>query len=455
VIEKVLIVGAAGRDFHNFNVYFRENPRYKVIAFTAAQIPNIEGRTYPAELAGHLYPDGVPIYPEQDMARLIRKHRIDLVAFSYSDVSYGEVMHKAAIAMAEGADFILLGATYTMLKSKKPVIAVCAVRTGAGKSQTTLKTATILQELGKRIVVVRHPMPYGDLSRQAVQRLSAYSDFETNRCTIEEREEYDPLIEKNIVVYAGIDYGRILERAESEADIIIWDGGNNDTPFYAPDLHIVVFDPHRAGHELGYYPGETNMIMADVAVINKVDTATPANVEKVRKNIAAGNPRARIILAESPISVDNPESVRGRRVLVVEDGPTITHGGMPFGAATIAARDLGAAEIVDPLPFAVGSIRQTYEQYPHIGNQLPSMGYSEQQIADLEATINRTECDMVIFSTPTDLNSFLRINKPALRARYKYKDHCPPYLKDMLIEKLREIEISYMPQRGRGPEYTD
>ena len=350
MIEKVLIVGAAGRDFHNFNVYFRGNPRYRVIAFTAAQIPNIEGRTYPPELAGDLYPDGIPVYSEQDMAGLIREHRIDLVAFSYSDVSYEEVMHKAAIAMAEGADFILLGATYTMLKSKKPVIAVCAVRTGCGKSQTTRKVAAILQELGKRIVVVRHPMPYGDLKRQAVQRLSTYEDFEIDKCTIEEREEYEPLIERDIVVYAGIDYGRILERAEAEADIIIWDGGNNDTPFYFPDLHIVVFDPHRAGHELLYYPGETNMIMADVAVINKVDTALWSDVEKVKKNIAASNPDAIVILAESPIVVDDPERIQGRRVLVIEDGPSITHGGMPFGAATIAARNFGASQIVDPRP---------------------------------------------------------------------------------------------------------
>jgi predicted GTPase len=375
------------------------------------------------------------------MAGLIREHRIDLVAFSYSDVSYEEVMHKAAIAMAEGADFILLGATYTMLKSKKPVIAVCAVRTGCGKSQTTRKVAAILQELGKRIVVVRHPMPYGDLKRQAVQRLSTYEDFEIDKCTIEEREEYEPLIERDIVVYAGIDYGRILERAEAEADIIIWDGGNNDTPFYFPDLHIVVFDPHRAGHELLYYPGETNMIMADVAVINKVDTALPANIEQVKKNVAASNPDATIILAESPISVDNPERIRGRRVLIVEDGPTITHGGMPFGAATIAARNFGAAEIVPPFPFAVGSIRETYERYPNIGNQLPSMGYSEQQIADLEATINRAECDLVLFSTPTDLNCLLRINKPALRVRYEYKDHGPPFLKNVLVEKLKKIGI--------------
>ena len=442
MIERVIIVGAAGRDFHNFNVYFRGNPRYKVIAFTAAQIPNIEGRTYPAELAGELYPDGIPIYPERDMERLIREYRIDLVAFSYSDVSYGEVMHKAAIAMAEGADFILLGATYTMLESSKPVIAVCAVRTGAGKSQTTRKIAGMIkQEFGKKIVVVRHPMPYGDLGRQVVQRLSTYGDFESNKCTIEEREEYEPLIERGITVYAGIDYGRVLECAESEADIIIWDGGNNDTPFYAPDLHIVVFDPHRAGHELLYYPGEVNMIMADVAVINKVDTAPQANVERVKKNIAASNPDATVILAESPIAADNPERIRGRRVLVVEDGPSITHGGMPYGAATIAARRFGAAEIVAPQPFAVGSIRESYQRYPHIGNQLPSMGYSEQQIKDLEATINRADCDLVVFATPADLGGLLHINKPAIRIRYEYKDHGPPFLKDVLADKLEKMGV--------------
>lgn len=442
MIENVIIVGAAGRDFHNFNVYFRGNPRYRVIAFTAAQIPNIEGRTYPAELAGELYPDGIPVYPERDMARLIREHRIDLVAFSYSDVSYQEVMHKAAIAMAEGADFILLGATYTMLKSKKPVVAVCAVRTGAGKSQTTRKVAQILKEKpGKKLVVVRHPMPYGDLRRQVVQRLSTYADFKSNKCTIEEREEYEPLIERGITVYAGTDYGRVLEEAESEADIIIWDGGNNDTPFYFPDLHIVVFDPHRPGHELLYYPGETNMIMADVAVINKVDTALHDNVEQVRKNIEACNHVATIILAESPITVDDPERIRGRRVLVVEDGPSITHGGMPFGAATIAARNFGASQIVDPLPFAVGTIKQTYRTWPHIGNQLPSMGYSKRQMMDLEETINRVECDLVVFSTPTDLGSLLRINKPALRVRYEYKDHCPPYLRDVIERKLEETGI--------------
>lgn len=442
MIEKVIIVGAAGRDFHNFNVYFRGNPRYRVIAFTAAQIPNMEGRTYPPELAGELYPDGVPIYAERDMAELIREHRIDLVAFSYSDVSYRHVMHKAAIAMAEGADFILLGATYTMLQSRKPVIAICAVRTGAGKSQTTRKIASLLKDKsGKRIVVVRHPMPYGDLRKQAVQRFSSYEDFDSNKCTIEEREEYEPLIERGITVYAGVDYGLILERAESEADIILWDGGNNDTPFYFPDLHIVVFDPHRAGHELLYYPGETNMIMTDVAVINKVDTAPQAKVEEVAGNIAASNPRATIVLAESPITADDPERIRGRRVLVIEDGPSITHGGMPFGAATIAARMFGAAEIVPVRQFAVGSIRETFERYPHIGNQLPSMGYSEQQIRDLEATINRADCDLVIFSTPADLRCMLQVNKPAIRVRYEYKDHGPPFLEDIVLQSLAQKGI--------------
>ncbi len=439
MIEKVIIVGAAGRDFHNFNVYFRENPRYRVIAFTAAQIPNIEGRTYPPDLAGKLYPEGIPIFPEEEMAALIREHRIDLVAFSYSDVPYRYVMHMAAMAMAEGADFILLGATYTMLKSHRPVVAVCAVRTGCGKSQTTRKICRILQERGKRVVVVRHPMPYGDLRKQAVQRFSSLEDFNTNRCTIEEREEYEPLIERGIVVYAGIDYGRILEKAEREADIIIWDGGNNDTPFYFPDIHIVVFDPHRAGHELLYYPGETNMIMADVAVINKVDTALRENVEKVRGNIAGSNPDAVVILAESPIIVDDPGRITGKRVLVVEDGPTLTHGGMPFGAASIAARQFGAAEMVDPKPFAVGSIRKTFESYPHIGSQLPSMGYSEQQIRDLEATINAVDCDLVVFSTPADLTSLLNLNKPALRVRYEYKDHGRPRLEDILTARLKKL----------------
>lgn len=439
MIEKVIIVGAAGRDFHNFNVYFKGNPRYRVIAFTAAQIPNIEGRVYPPELAGDLYPEGIPVYLEQDMASLIREYRIDLVAFSYSDVSYAEVMQTAAVAMAEGADFILLGATYTMLKSQKPVVAICAVRTGCGKSQTTRKVARTLLDKGKRVVVVRHPMPYGDLRRQVVQRLATYEDFQINRCTIEEREEYEPLIERGITVYAGIDYELILRRAEMEADIILWDGGNNDTPFFSPDVHIVVFDPHRPGHELLYYPGQTNMLMADVAIINKVDTAPWVNVERVRANIEKSNPSADIILAESPIIVDNAERIRGRRVLVVEDGPTITHGEMPFGAATIAARNSGAGEIVDPHPYAVGAIKETFERYPKIGRQLPSMGYSAQQIMDLEATINRVDCDLVVFSTPADLTCLLHLNKPVLRVRYEYKDFQEPFLADVLVERLKKI----------------
>ena len=437
MIEKVLIVGAAGRDFHNFNVYFRDNSRYRVKAFTSAQIPNIKGRIYPPELAGELYPEGIPIYPEEEMVDLIRKHRIDLVAFSYSDVSYPEVMHKASAAMAEGADFILLGATYTMLKAKKPVVAVCAIRTGCGKSQTTRKIADILLGRGKRVVVVRHPMPYGDLGKQVVQRFSQYRDFDNNRCTIEEREEYEPLIDRGIVVFAGIDYAKVLERAEAEADIIIWDGGNNDTPFYFPDLHIVVFDPHRAGHELMYYPGETNMLMADVAIINKVDTATVDKVEQVRENIRKYASKAVTVLAESPIIVSHPDKIKGRRVLVVEDGPTLTHGGMPFGAATIAARRYGAARIVDPRPYAVGSIRRAFEEYPHIGPQLPSMGYSEQQRKDLEATINAAECDLVVFATPIDLTCLLSINKPTLRIRYEYSDFGSPTLEEVLVERLK------------------
>jgi predicted GTPase len=436
MVEKVIIVGAAGRDFHNFNIYFKNNPRYKVIAFTAAQIPDIEWRSYPSELAGELYPDSIPIYPEENMRALIREHRVDLVAFSYSDVSHVELMHKASLAMAEGADFILLGATYTMLKARKPVIAVCAVRTGCGKSQTTRKVCAILQDLHDKVVVVRHPMPYGDLKKQVVQRFSSYEDFDRNHCTIEEREEYEPLVDRGIVVYAGIDYGRILESAESEADVIVWDGGNNDTPFYCPDLHIVVFDPHRAGHELLYYPGETNMLMADVAIINKVDTALPADIEKVRQNISRYAPKALVVMADSPILMDDPGCIKGKRVLVVEDGPTMTHGGMGFGAATIAARKYGAMEMVDPRPHAVGSIKQAYQRYPHIGVQLPAMGYSVQQIRDLEQTIQAVDCDLVLFATPIDLVRLISINKPAMRVRYEYKDHGHPTLDEVLLGKL-------------------
>ncbi len=440
MVEKVIIVGAAGRDFHNFNVYFRDNPRYRVVAFTAAQIPRIEGRLYPKELAGGLYPNGIPIVREEEMARLIRENRVDLVAFSYSDVPHVDVMHKASIAMAEGADFILLGATYTMLRSRKPVIAVCAVRTGCGKSQTTRKICSILKRHEKRIVVVRHPMPYGDLREQVVQRFESFEDFERARCTIEEREEYEPLVEQGIVVYGGIDYARVLEAAEQEADVIIWDGGNNDTPFFHPDIHIVVFDPHRAGHELLYYPGETNLLMADVAIINKVDTASAGDIEAVRSNIERYAPDAEIILARSPVIVTCPEDIASQRVLVVEDGPTLTHGGMPFGAGTIAARKCGASQIVDVRPYAVGSIRETYSRYPHIGPQLPAMGYGNEQIRDLEETINRTPCDLVFSATPIDISSVVSVNKPVIRVRYEYEDCGPPLLEDVLLHRISNLD---------------
>jgi predicted GTPase len=437
VAENVIIMGAAGRDFHNFNVYFKDNPRYKVAAFTAAQIPSIENRQYPPELAGESYPDGIPIFPESHLQDLIAQHQVDLVAFSYSDVPHIEVMHKASAVMAAGADFILIGATYTMLRSRKPVVSVCAVRTGCGKSQATREVCAILRKMGRRVVVVRHPMPYGDLRSQTVQRFSSYSDFGLHRCTIEEREEYEPIVDLGIVVYAGVDYARILAAAELDSDVIVWDGGNNDTPFYFPDVHIVLFDPHRAGHELTYYPGETNMLLAHIAVINKVDTAAPEKVEQVRRNILSHAPDARIVLAESPVLVSRPERIRGRRVLVVEDGPTLTHGDMPYGAGMIAARTYGAAEIVDPRPYAVGSIRQVYDRYPHVGPVLPAMGYGEGQLRELEQTVNGTDCDLVMFATPIHLTRILSINKPALRVRYEYKDHGEPRLETVLLERLQ------------------
>jgi predicted GTPase len=439
MVEKVIIMGAAGRDFHNFNVYFRDNPRYNVIGFTATQIPDIEGRLYPPNLAGKKYPKGIPIYPEQDLASLISEHRIDLVAFSYSDVPHVEVMHKASIAMSEGADFILIGATYTMLKSNKPVVSVCAVRTGCGKSQTTRKVCEILREKGKKVVVVRHPMPYGDLKTQTVQRFSTYEDFDRHKCTIEEREEYEPLVDLGIVVYAGIDYSNILREAEGEADILIWDGGNNDTPFYRPDVHIVLFDPHRAGHELLYYPGETNLLMADIAIINKVDSAGLAQVEQVRRNINTHRGNAQIVLAESTVLVNKPDRIRGKRVLVVEDGPTLTHGEMPYGAGKIAAEAYEAQEIVDPRQYASGTIKETYRRYTHIDKVLPAMGYNKEQIHDLEETINRAPCDLVLFATPMHLPRILSLNKPTIRVRYEYKDHGSPTLKEILLPRLKKM----------------
>jgi len=437
MVEKVIIMGAAGRDFHNFNIYFRENRRYSVVAFTATQIPDIEGRFYPPELAGEMYPEGIPIYPESELTRLIREHAIDLVAFSYSDVPHLEVMHKASLVMAEGADFILIGAPYTMLKAHKPVVAVCAVRTGCGKSQTTRKVCEILSRRGKKIVVVRHPMPYGDLRKQVVQRFSSYRDFERQNCTIEEREEYEPLVERGIVVFAGIDYEKILRAAESEADVVIWDGGNNDTPFFSPDVHIVLFDPHRAGHELRYFPGETNMILADIAVINKVDSAGLEQVEAVRRNILTNAPEAEIVLADSKVIVKDPSRIRGKDVLVVEDGPTLTHGEMPYGAGKIAAEKFKAARIVDPRKTAEGSIAEIYRRYPHIGSVLPAMGYTKEQVHDLERTINNAACDLVLFATPIHLTRVLDIKKPSIRVRYEYQDHGEPILEDVLLARLK------------------
>jgi predicted GTPase len=443
MIEKVIIMGAAGRDFHNFNIYFRDNPRYVVVAFTATQIPDIEGRLYPPELAGKLYTEGIPIHPEEELSHLIQKHKVDLVAFSYSDVPHIEVMHKASVVMAGGADFMLIGATYTMLRSKKPVVSVCAVRTGCGKSQTTRHVCKIIRKRGVRVVAVRHPMPYGDLKAQVVQRFSSYGDFEKHQCTLEEREEYEPLVSQGIVVYAGVDYGRILARAEEEADVILWDGGNNDTPFYYPDIQIVVFDPHRAGHERLYFPGETNLLMANIAVINKVDSAEPDKVDQVRKNVEKYAPTADIVLAESAILVDDSDRIQGKRVLVVEDGPTVTHGEMAYGAGVIAAKRHGAAAIVDPRPFISGTLKETFERYPHIGALLPAMGYGAQQVRDLERTIKKADCDLVLLATPVDLPKLISIDKPILRIRYEYKDHGEPTLERILLKRLHRL-------KGRG-----
>lgn len=416
---KILIMGAAGRDFHNFNVYFRENENYEVAAFTAAQIPGIAGRVYPKELAGPLYGNGIPIYTEEELAGLIKKHRIDQVVLAYSDLSHETVMQKASLVLAAGADFRLMGTESTMLKSKKPVISVCAVRTGAGKSPTSQKLVDILKEKGFRVVVVRHPMPYGDLLKQECQRFASLEDCISNECTIEEREEYEPYICCGTVVYSGVDFKKILDAAEKEADIIIWDGGNNDIPFYKPDLHIVIADPHRAGHELTYYPGEVNVRLADVVIVNKVDSARKEDVELVISNVMSINKTAIIMKANSVITADKPELIKWKRVLVVEDGPTLTHGGMAFGAGVIAAKKYWAKEVIDPRPHAVGSILKVYGDFPHLGAVLPAMGYSEVQIKELEATINAADCDAVIAGTPIDLGGLLALNKPVARVRYR------------------------------------
>ena len=436
--KRVIIMGAAGRDFHNFNTYFRDNENYEVVAFTATQIPNIENRRYPPELAGKLYPEGIPIYSEEELPELIKKYDVDEVVFAYSDVSHEYVMHKASIANANGADFKLMGPKTTMLKSSKPVIAVTAVRTGCGKSQTSRKVFRLLREMGFKVVAIRHPMPYGDLVKQKAQRFASYEDLDRYECTIEEREEYEPYIDMGGVVYAGVDYGEILKQAEKEADIIIWDGGNNDIPFYKPDLHIVVVDPHRPGHELKYHPGETNLRMAHVVIINKEETADKANIDTVRKHIMEVNPHATVIDAASPLFVDHPEKIRGKRVLAIEDGPTLTHGGMTYGAAVIAAMKYGAAELVDARDYAVGTIVDTYKKYPHIHNYLPAMGYGKQQIKDLEATINNTPCDLVVSGTPIDLNRVVKVNKPIVRVKYELDEIGKPTLKDVLEDFLKK-----------------
>jgi predicted GTPase len=423
--KRTIIMGAAGRDFHDFNTLYRDNPDYEIVAFTATQIPDIAGRKYPPELAGKHYPEGIPIYDEGDLTKLIKDLKIDEVAFAYSDVSYETVMHKASMVMAAGADFRLNGPRGTMIESSKPVIAVCAVRTGCGKSQTTRKVSEYLKEMGKRIAVVRHPMPYGDLTRQVCQRFASLKDMDKHECTIEEREEYEPHIRRGNLVFAGVDYEKIIRAAESEADVILWDGGNNDMPFYKPALFITVADPHRAGHELRYHPGEVNLRMADVVVINKVGTARPENVKIVEDNIRAVNPGAIVVRANSPVTVEDPAAIRGKKVLLVEDGPTLTHGEMTFGAAYVAASNNGAGQIVDPRPYAVGSIKDTFAKYKHLTEILPAMGYGHKQMAELEATIRQVPCDLVLVGTPIDLAALIKIDKPNMRVFYELKEEQP------------------------------
>ena len=429
---RVIVMGAAGRDFHNFNVVFRDDPRYRVVAFTATQIPNIEGRRYPPALAGALYPEGIPIHPESELPKLIAELKADEVVFAYSDVSHEAVMHRASIVLAAGPDFRLIGPDASMIKSKVPIVSVCAVRTGAGKSQTTRKVCAVLRGKGRRVVAIRHPMPYGDLVKQKVQRFARLEDLDLHQCTIEEREEYEPHIAVGGVIYAGVDYGAILAEAEKEADVIVWDGGNNDLPFYRADLEIVVADPHRAGHEMTYHPGEANLRRAHVVVINKEDTANEPDIARVRATVHEVNPRARIIDAASPILVEGAEAIRGARVLAVEDGPTLTHGEMKYGAGVLAAMKHGAREILDPRPWTVGTISDTFAKYPNIGALLPAMGYGDEQMRDLEATIERCPADVVLIATPIDLRRIIRISKPALRVGYELQEIGKPDLEEVL-----------------------
>ncbi|HNR41221.1 MAG TPA: cyclic 2,3-diphosphoglycerate synthase [Bacteroidales bacterium] len=442
--RNVIIIGAAGRDFHNFNTFFRDNGNYNVVAFTAAQIPDIDGRKYPGELAGKLYPDGIPIYPEENLAELIRSHKVNDCVFSYSDVTYQKVMSVGAVVNAAGASFILLGPDDTMLRSKKPVIAVCAVRTGCGKSQTSRRIIELLMARGLRVAAIRHPMPYGDLNAQKVQRFATLDDLAAHKCTVEEMEEYEPHVVRGNVIYAGVDYEAILRAAETDpdgCDVILWDGGNNDFPFIRPDLMITVADPHRAGHELGYYPGEITLRIADVIVINKIDSAAPEAIQMVRENIERVNPRATVIDGASPIRVDDLSVIKGKRVLVVEDGPTLTHGEMKIGAGIVAARKFGASELVDPRPFIKGKLNETFRLYPGIGTLLPAMGYGEQQLLDLEATINNTSCDSVIIATPIDLSRIIKIDKPSTRVYYDLQEIGFPNLSQVIDEFVRKYNL--------------
>ena len=436
--KNVVILGAAGRDFHNFNTFFRGNPDYAVVAFTATQIPGIEGKVYPASLAGELYPHGIPILPEKDLTSIIREHQVDVAVFAYSDVPHEYVMHHASTVLAEGADFWLQGSKATALRSSKKIISVCAVRTGCGKSQTSRKIASLLKKHGKKVIAVRHAMPYGNLEKQKVQRFAVLDDFKKHDCSIEEMEEYEPYVEMGCPVFAGVDYEEILRAAEKEADIIIWDGGNNDTPFYNADLEIVVTDPHRPGHELRYFPGEVNLKRAHVVIINKIDSARSEDIALVRENVRKNNPQAIIIEAESPLQIESPEKIFGRRVLVVEDGPTLTHGEMKYGAGIIAARQEGAGEIVDPRPWITGTLKDTFSRYPNIGNLLPAMGYSQEQRRDLENTINACDCDLVIIGTPIDLRRVISIRKPSLRVKYELKEKGKPDLETVLKPFMNE-----------------
>jgi len=442
--KNVIIIGAAGRDFHNFNTYYRDNNQYNVVAFTAAQIPDIDGRKYPTELAGDAYPNGIPIYAEEELTQLIKDLEVDDCVFSYSDVTYGKVMQMSSIVNAAGANFVLLGPGDTMVKSHKPLIAVGAVRTGCGKSQTSRRVIELLMEKGLKVVAVRHPMPYGDLVAQKVQRYADVEDLKKHKCTVEEMEEYEPHVVRGNVIYAGVDYEAILREAEKDpdgCDVVLWDGGNNDFPFYKPDLNITVVDPHRPGHEKEYYPGEVTLRMADVAVINKMDSAAPQDIQTVRENIEELAPKAIVVDAASPIMVDDPSVIKGKKVLVVEDGPTLTHGGMKLGAGTVAARKFGAAKVVDPRPFTVGKLSETFEIYPNIGELLPAMGYSDQQLKDLEATINNTDCDSVIIGTPIDLNRIIDIKKPNTRVYYDLQEIGKPNLEEVIDDFIKKHNL--------------